>query len=94
VVAASGGDVEEPTPLDDFVEAMIDHDPGRALALVAAAVQQGREARLLADAMTAIGRGGDFACPQLPASPTAAVELLSQQCGLQAQDTLVGSSLG
>ena len=32
VVAASGGDVEEPTPLDEFVEALIDHDPGRALA--------------------------------------------------------------
>src|SRR3954452_4499780 len=49
VVAASGGDVEEPTPLDEFVESMIDHDPRRALALVASAVQQGREARLLAD---------------------------------------------
>ena len=49
VVAASGGDVEEPTPLDEFIESMIDHDPGHALALVASAVQQGREARLLAD---------------------------------------------
>ncbi|MFT3852139.1 MAG: DNA polymerase III subunit gamma/tau [Ilumatobacteraceae bacterium] len=49
VVAASGGDVEEQVPLDEFVEAMVEHDPGRALALVAAAVQQGREARLLAD---------------------------------------------
>ena len=49
LVAASGGELDEPTPLDEFVEAMIDHDPGRALALVAHAVQQGREARLLAD---------------------------------------------
>ena len=45
VVAASGGDVEDATPLDEFVEAMIERDPGHALALVAAAVQQGREAR-------------------------------------------------
>ncbi len=49
VVAASGGDVDEPPPLDEVVEAMIEHDPGRALALVADAMQQGREARLLAD---------------------------------------------
>ncbi len=47
--ASSGGDVVEATPLDEFVEAMIEHDPGRALALVAHSVQQGREARLLAD---------------------------------------------
>lgn len=53
VVAASGGDIEEPTPLDEFVESMIDHDPGHALALVASAVQQGREARLLADDIVA-----------------------------------------
>ena len=49
VVAASGGDVEDATPLDEFIEAMIEHDPGHALALVAAAVQQGREAAGLAD---------------------------------------------
>ena len=49
LAAASGGEIDEPTPLDEFVEAMIEHDPGRALALVAHAVQQGREARLLAD---------------------------------------------
>ncbi|MEO5899631.1 MAG: DNA polymerase III subunit gamma/tau, partial [Ilumatobacteraceae bacterium] len=47
--ASSGGDLVEATPLDEFVEAMIEHDPGQALALVAHATQQGREARLLAE---------------------------------------------
>ncbi len=49
LMASSGGDVVEATPLDEFVEAFIAHDPGRALSVVALAVQQGREARLLTD---------------------------------------------
>ena len=49
LVASSGGDLVEATPLDEFVESFIAHDPGRALSVVALAVQQGREARLLTD---------------------------------------------
>ena len=37
----------ETTPLDEFIEAFIEHDPGRALAVVAHAVQQGRDPRTL-----------------------------------------------
>ncbi len=44
--------------------------------------------------MTAIGRGADFACPQLPASPAEAVALVSSQYRPGPRDTLVGSSLG
>ena len=49
LVAASGGEAPEATPLDEFVEAFIEHDPGRALAVVAHAVQQGRDPRTLTE---------------------------------------------
>src|SRR4051812_29841774 len=49
LVAASGGDAPESTPLDEFVEAFIEHDPGRALAVVAHATMQGRDARTLTE---------------------------------------------
>jgi len=51
---------------------------------------------LLADRMQALGLGADYVCPQLPASPRAAVELAMQIA--QRTDpqrlTLIGSSLG
>src|SRR4051794_37973463 len=49
LVAASGGGAPEATPLDEFVEAFIEHDPGRALAVVALAIAQGRDARTLTE---------------------------------------------
>jgi DNA polymerase-3 subunit gamma/tau len=49
VVAASGGEAPEITPLDEFVEAFIEHDPGQALAVVAHAVLQGRDPRTLTE---------------------------------------------
>ncbi len=49
LVAASGGDAPEATPLDEFVEAFIEHDPGRALAVVAHAIMQGRDPRTLTE---------------------------------------------
>ena len=49
LVAAGGGVALESTPLDEFVEAFIEHDPGRALTVVAHAVQQGRDARTLTE---------------------------------------------
>lgn len=49
LVAASGGEAPEITPLDEFVEAFIEHDPGRALAVVAHAVQQGGDPRTLTE---------------------------------------------
>jgi DNA polymerase III subunit gamma/tau len=49
LVAASGGEAPEATPLDEFVEAFIEHDPGRALAVVAHAVLQGQDPRTLTE---------------------------------------------
>jgi DNA polymerase-3 subunit gamma/tau len=49
LVSASGGVALEATPLDEFIEAFIESDPGRALAVVAHAVQLGRDARTLTE---------------------------------------------
>ncbi|MEI7546737.1 MAG: DNA polymerase III subunit gamma/tau [Actinomycetota bacterium] len=49
LVASGGGEPLLSTPLDEFVEAFIEHDAGRALTVVAQAVQQGRDPRTLTD---------------------------------------------
>jgi len=49
LVASGGGEPLDITPLDEFIEAFIEHDAGRALAVVAVAVQQGRDPRTLTD---------------------------------------------
>ncbi len=49
LVSAGGGIALESVPLDEFIEAFIEHDPGRALTVVAHAVQQGRDPRTLTD---------------------------------------------
>jgi DNA polymerase III subunit gamma/tau len=53
VVAAGGGIAVEAAPLDEFLEAMIEADPGRALAAVAVCIHQGRDARGVADSVLA-----------------------------------------
>ena len=52
------------------------------------------KARILGERMAAMGRASRFLCPQLPASPAAAVAEVAARYGLQPGDTLVGSSLG
>jgi DNA polymerase-3 subunit gamma/tau len=49
LVASGGGEPLLTTPLDEFIEAFIEHDPGRALTVVAQAVQQGRDPRTLTE---------------------------------------------
>ncbi len=49
LVVAAGGVAEEAVDLDEFIEAIIDGDPGRSLAAVAFAVQQGRDPRTLGE---------------------------------------------
>ena len=49
LVAAGGGEADEQLSPDEFVEAIIDRDPGRALAATAAAIQRGADPRMLAE---------------------------------------------
>jgi predicted esterase YcpF (UPF0227 family) len=57
---------------------------------------QSMKARLMGERMAALGRGTEYVCPQLPASPRLAMELaLSLVDGVPAQElAVVGSSLG
>lgn len=55
---------------------------------------QSFKARLLAARLAGRGLGARFACPQLPASPAAAVDLVLRELAPGPADTLVGSSLG
>ena len=49
LAVASGGELEVQISLDEFIEAFIDHDPGRALAAVGASVQFGADPRALTE---------------------------------------------
>ena len=49
LVAAGGGEADEQFSLDEFVEALIDRDPGRALSATANAIQRGADPRMLAE---------------------------------------------
>lgn len=55
-----------------------------------------RKAIMLRDRMAALGRGNEFRCPALPASPRAAAEVaLAATLGVPADElALIGSSLG
>ena len=57
---------------------------------------QSFKARLLAERLHASGRGDDYLCPQLPASPAAAIALAQALIAGQPPEklTLIGSSLG
>ena len=50
--------------------------------------------RIIAERLAAQGRSAEFACPQMPPSPRAAIALVRAQFALGPADTLVGSSLG
>lgn len=54
------------------------------------------KARLLAERMRALGRADQFVCPQLPASPAAAIALAESLIAGQPSESLslIGSSLG
>jgi DNA polymerase-3 subunit gamma/tau len=49
LVAAGDGEADEQLSPDEFVEAIIDRDPGRALGATAAAIQRGADPRMLAE---------------------------------------------
>ena len=86
LVSAGGGVALESTPLDEFIEAFIEHDPGRALTVVALAVQQGRDPRTLTDDIVRHLRDCflSLMAPelvQLPAQRAAEVSDLAQRMG-------------
>ena len=81
LVVASGGDVEEQISLDEFIEAFIDHDPGRALAAVGAAVQFGAEPRALTEDVVRYLRDAflSLMAPELVQLPKERAEIVGDQ---------------
>jgi DNA polymerase III subunit gamma/tau len=51
LAASTGGDVADVVELDEFVTAMIEHEPGRALTAMAHAISLGRDPRTLTEAL-------------------------------------------
>lgn len=49
LAVAVGGIAEQATPVDEFIEALVDYDAGRLLAAVAQSVSMGREPRSIVD---------------------------------------------
>jgi DNA polymerase-3 subunit gamma/tau len=81
-LAAAGGGVRADTEvIDELVEALVSHDPGRALATVAYAVQQGRDARTLTEDIVRHLRNCFLAlmAPELVQLPAQRVEQIAQQ---------------
>jgi DNA polymerase III subunit gamma/tau len=58
LIASAGAEAGEPLSFEEFVEAFIEHDPGRVLAAMAAAVNAGHEPRTIADALVRHLRNG------------------------------------
>jgi len=83
LIASSGGDDIDVVPYDEFVEALIEHDPGRALAAVAHSVQQGRDPRTLAEDVVRHLRDCflSLMAPELVALPEQKAERIAQQAG-------------
>jgi DNA polymerase-3 subunit gamma/tau len=58
LIANAGGDAGSALSFDEFVEAMIDHDPGRALTAMAHAVAAGHDPRTIAEQLVRHLRNG------------------------------------
>jgi DNA polymerase-3 subunit gamma/tau len=81
VVAATGGATPEILPLDEFVESLIERDPGRALAAAAASARMGRDIRSIAEAVLAHLREAFLAlmAPELVGLPDARAAVVTEQ---------------
>ena len=81
LVASTGDDGLDLVPLDEFVEAMIDRDSGRALTVVAAAITSGMDTRTLTEELIAFLRNGFLAlmAPELVQLPSHRLDTVAEQ---------------
>jgi DNA polymerase-3 subunit gamma/tau len=88
LVASTGDEGMEVVPLDEYVESMIDRDPGRALTVIAHAISTGTEPRTLTEELIAFLRNGFLAlmAPELVQVPS------NQLDGLAAQAQRLGAA--
>lgn len=81
LVASAGGDDIEAVQYGEFVEALIEHDPGRALTATAFAVHQGRDPRGLTEDLVRHLRDCflSLMAPELVALPERKAEVVADQ---------------
>jgi len=101
LLANTGDEGMQVVPLDEFVESMIDRDPGRALTVVAHAISGGMDPRTLTEELIAFLRNGFLAlmAPELVQVPSNRLDALAAQsqrlgaAGLVRGIELLGASL-
>jgi len=86
LVASTGDEGMEVVPLDEYVESMIDRDPGRALTVIAHAISTGMDPRTLTEALIGFLRDGFLALMapelvQVPSNQLDALAARSQRLG-------------
>lgn len=83
LVASTGGDDLEVVQYDEFLESLVDLDPGHALAAVAFAVQQGRDPRSLTEDVVRYLRDCflSLMAPELVALPDSRATVVAEQAG-------------
>ena len=81
LVANTGDEGMDVVPLDEFVEAMVDRDSGRALTVVAHAMSSGMDARTLTEELIGFLRNGFLAlmAPELVQVPSNRLDALAAQ---------------
>jgi DNA polymerase-3 subunit gamma/tau len=81
LVASTGGEGAETVALEEFVESMIDNDPGRALTSLALAVANGEDPRTITELLIGQLRNGFLAlmAPELVQLPSARVDAIAEQ---------------
>lgn len=79
LVANSGGAAAEIISLDEFAEAMIEHEPGRALTMAAHAISRGRDPRTLTEELIGFLRNGflSLMAPELVQLPSQRLEVVT-----------------
>ena len=81
LVANTGDEGVDAVPLDEFVEAMVDRDSGRALTVIAHATSSGMDARTLTEELIGFLRNGFLAlmAPELVQVPSIRLDALAEQ---------------
>lgn len=79
LVANAGGGAAEVISLDEFAEAMIENEPGRALTMAAHAISRGRDPRTLTEELIGFLRNGflSLMAPELVQLPSQRLEALT-----------------
>ena len=93
LIANAGGALGEELTFDEFVEALIEHDPGRALTAMAALVNVGHDPRTIAEGLVKHLRNGflGLMAPDLVQLPAEAADALAAQAVRLGPAAIVGA---